>query len=65
MIRSTRTADGRPAFTGTGRDLEAAAVWSRALCHLVFGPVEGEARYRRIPAETVLTLWAREPEEAR
>jgi len=52
------TLDGRSAFIGRPSTFTAIAEWARALCHAVFGPVEGEAHYRKLPAKAVLELWA-------
>lgn len=49
----------RTIVRGRLADLNAAAEWARALCHLVYGPDLGEARYRRMPAIKILSLWAR------
>jgi len=58
MIVSTTTPNGEPAFVCRAIDLQAAATWARALCHLAFGPGPGERHYRRLPARVVLSLWA-------
>lgn len=59
MIRKS-TRNNQTVFTGTAADLTAASEWARALFHLLFGPTEGEARFRKVPAKAVLSLWAAE-----
>ena len=40
-------------------ELRALTEWCRALCHLVFGPTEGERRFRRLRVIDVAPLWLR------
>lgn len=46
--------DGRIALSGSKDELDAASVWARTLLHNIFGPEQGEQRYRAIPALAVL-----------
>jgi len=57
MIRESN-ANGRRRFTATASDIATASEWARAVCHIAYGPVEGERRFRAIPAERILSLWA-------
>lgn len=64
MIRESNVR-GRRVFTMTAEDIEAASEWARAVCHLAYGPEEGERRFRSLPAERILSVWAvRPPVEA-
>lgn len=56
--------DGRVALTGTKDELDAAAIWARALLHGVFGPEGGEQRYKAIPALAVLLAYREHVAEA-
>jgi len=58
MIRQYVSTNGRSAFRMSPEDISAAAEWARSLCHLAYGPVEGEVKFRLLPARQVLTLWA-------
>lgn len=58
MVRESNV-NGRRRFTGTSTDIALATAWAQAVCHIAFGPVEGERRFKSLPAERVLTLWAR------
>jgi hypothetical protein len=49
---------GQPVFVFRAKDLAHITEWARALCHLVFGPEEGERHFRKLPAMAVLSLWA-------
>lgn len=64
MIRESNVR-GLRRFTGTAADLAVAAEWVRSVCHIAYGPEEGERRFRALPAELILSLWAvRPPVEA-
>lgn len=49
--------DGRIALTGTKDELDAATLWARAMLHMVFGPEQGEERFRAVPALAVLLAY--------
>lgn len=57
MIREFTNPSGQRVFTLTAADLDAAAAWTRAACHLAYGPDKGEEMFRSIPAKQVLTRW--------
>jgi hypothetical protein len=56
MIQKFTNARGQHAFTLTMADLAAATAWARSMCHSVYGPVEGEKRFRNLPARQVLSF---------
>ena len=58
MIHEFTNARGHRTFTLTAADLAAATEWARSMCHISYGPVEGERRFRNLPARQVLSLWA-------
>lgn len=37
--------------------LQELTTWCRALCHLVYGPTEGELRFRKVRVIQLLPLW--------
>ena len=49
--------DGRIAIAGTKDELDAATTWARTMLHLAFGPVEGEERFRALPALAVMLAY--------
>lgn len=57
MIRQNTNAKGHKVFKMAPEDIAAAAEWARSMCHLALGPVQGEAYFRSLGAEKVLTLW--------
>lgn len=57
MIRESNVR-GRRRFAGTAADIAIASEWARAVCHLAYGPEEGERRFRALPAERILSVWA-------
>ena len=58
MIQEFTNPRGQRAFVMTAADLAAATEWARSMCHLAYGPVEGEEHFRNLPARQVLSLWA-------
>lgn len=40
-------------------ELVAATAWTRTMFHLIYGPDEGEVRFRSAHARQALVLWAR------
>jgi len=61
MIRETTLGD-KPWLLMNHADLEAATAWARGLCIMFFGPEEGEAYFRKLPALTVLRAWTSRPQ---
>jgi len=61
MIFEFTNPRGQRTFTLSRADMIAATEWARSLCHLVYGPEEGEAKFRALPAHRVLSLWAMRP----
>lgn len=57
MLKRHVRPDGKTVYTGNKHDLKALTEWTRALCHAVYGPEEGERKFRQIPAKVVLDLW--------
>ncbi|NBR01042.1 MAG: hypothetical protein EBT79_09660 [Actinobacteria bacterium] len=62
MIVEFTNRRGQRTFTMNHADLVAATEWARAMCHIAYGPEEGEARFRALPAKPVLSLWAVRPD---
>jgi hypothetical protein len=58
MIVEFTNRRGQRTFTMNRADLVAATAWARSMCHLIYGPDDGEARFRALPAKQVLSLWA-------
>ena len=52
-----QTSDGSICVSGTKDELDMAVVWARSRLHCVFGPAEGEKRFKTIPAMGVLLAW--------
>jgi hypothetical protein len=44
-------------FVITRQAFQALTDWCRSMCYLVFGPTEGERRFRRLRVIDVIPLW--------
>jgi hypothetical protein len=62
MIVEFTNRHGRRTFTMTPADIIAITEWARSMCHLAYGPEEGERQFRALPAKQVLSLWAVRPD---
>jgi hypothetical protein len=51
-------------LTGTKQELDLATAWARGRLYSVFGKVEGEERFRKLPALGVLLAFREHAEEA-